>query len=109
MKPARRKRSVKEKQRGVCEFVCVLSGVCGVGLAGPRLSWRSVQSVSSAVLPVGGSVGGSVSVGGVDQCPLSLSLQVLQRCDRLQDLCVAAAHCRSAGSPGHVVVRAADF
>lgn len=89
--------------------VCVLSGVCGVGLAGPRLSWRSVQFVSSAVLPVGGSVGGSVSVGGVDQCPLSLSLQVLQRCDRLQDLCVAAAHCRSAGSPGHVVVRAADF
>ncbi len=79
----------------------MFSGVCGVRLAGPGLSWWSVQSVSSAVLPVGGGAGGSVSVGGVDQRPLPLSLQVLQRCDRLQDLCMAAAHCRSVtGSTG---------
>lgn len=79
----------------------MFSGVCGIGLAGPGLSWRTVQSVSSAVLPVGGSVGGSVSVGSVDQRPLSLPLQVLQRCNRLQDLRLAAAHCRSVtGSTG---------
>ncbi len=75
--------------------MCVLSGVCGVRLASPGLSRGSVQSVPSAVLPVGGSVGGSVPVGSVDQRPLSLSLQVLQRCNRLQDLRLAAAHCRS--------------
>lgn len=70
-------------------------------MASPRLSWWSVQSVSSAVLPVGGSVGGSVSVGSVDQRPLPVSLQVLQRCNRLQDLRMAAAHCRSVtGSTG---------
>lgn len=85
--------------------VRVSSGVRGVGLAGPRLSRRSVQSVPSAVLPVGGRVGGSVSVGGVDQRPLSLPLQVLQRCDRLQDLRLAAAHCRSVtGSTGAAVM-----
>lgn len=77
------------------------SGVRGVGLAGPGLPRRSVRSVSSAVLPVGGRVGGCVSVGGVDQRPLSLPLQVLRRCDRLQDLRLAAAHRRSVtGSTG---------
>lgn len=73
----------------------MLSGVSGVRLARPGLSWRSVQSVSSAVLPVCGSVGGRVFVGSLDQRPLSLSLQVLQRRHRLQDLRLAAAHCRS--------------
>lgn len=80
-------------------YACVSSGVCGIRLASPGLSWWSVQSVSSAVLPVSGSVGGSVSVGSVDQCPLSLPLQVLQRCNRLQDLRMAAAHCRSVIGP----------
>lgn len=75
------------------------SGVRGIRLAGPGLSWWSVQSVSSAILPVCGSVGGSVSVGSVDQRPLSLPLQVLQRCNRLQDLRMAAAHCRSVTGP----------
>lgn len=71
-------------------------GLPGVGLAGPGLPRRSVQPVSAAVLPVGGRVGGRVSVGGVDQRPLSLSLPILQRCHRLQDLRLAAADSRSA-------------
>lgn len=70
-------------------------GLPGVGLAGPGLPRRSVQPVSAAVLPVGGRVGGRVSVGGVDQRPLSLSLPILQRCHRLQDLRLAAADSRS--------------
>lgn len=72
-----------------------MSGVHGVGLASPGLSWRFVQSVPSAVLPVRGGVGGCVPVGRVDQCPLPLSLQVLQRCNGLQGLRLAAADCRS--------------
>ncbi|XP_040927655.1 LHFPL tetraspan subfamily member 5 protein isoform X1 [Betta splendens] len=70
------------------------SGVYGPGLAGPRLSWGSVQSVSSPILPVSGSVGRTVPVGRVDQRPLSLSLQVLQCCNCVQDLWLAATHCR---------------
>lgn len=86
-----------------CVFMypCVLSGVHGVRLAGPRLSRWSVHSVSTAVLAVGGGVGGSVSVGGVDQRPLSLSLQVLQRRNGLQDLRLAAADCRLVMLMGH--------
>lgn len=81
--------------------MCVLAGVHAVRLAGPGLSRWSVQPVSSAVLPVGGGSGRGVSVGRVDQRPLSLPLQVLQRCNRLQDLRLAAAHCRSdSGSTG---------
>lgn len=83
-------------------YVCVLSGVSAVGLARPGLSRRAVQSVPSSILPVGGGVGGRVSVVRVDQRSLSLSLQVLQRRHRLQDLRLAAAHCRSVntGSTG---------
>lgn len=62
-------------------------------MARPRLSRWSVQSVSSAVLPVGGGAGGRVPVGGVDQRPLSLPVPFLQRRDRIQDLRVAAADC----------------
>lgn len=78
-------------------YFCLFQGVYGVGLAGPGLSGCFVQPVSAAVLPVSGSVGGGVPVGRVDQRPLPLSLQVLQRCNCLQDLCLAAADSRSVG------------
>lgn len=85
----------------MCVHVSLCVGVHGVRLAGPRLSRWSVHSVSTAVLAVGGGVGGSVSVGGVDQRPLSLSLQVLQRRNGLQDLRLAAADCRLVMLMGH--------